>query len=80
MAFDAIGGDMTGKLLKLMPKSSTAYVYGVLSKTLIQTSDTVDMLYNDKTMKGFLLPNWMKQKGLIKLIPAIYRLRKLLKN
>ncbi len=32
LAFDAIGGDMTGRLLKMMPKGSTAYVYGSLSK------------------------------------------------
>lgn len=32
LAFDAIGGAMTGRILKLMPKGSTAYVYGSLSK------------------------------------------------
>ena len=71
---------MTGRLLKLMPKSSTAYIYGVLSKSLMQSVDTVDMLYNDKTLKGFFLPNWMKKKGTIKLIPTIFKLRKLLKK
>ena len=30
--FDAIGGEITGRILKLMPKNSTAYVYGCLSK------------------------------------------------
>lgn len=63
-----------------MPKCSTAYIYGVLSKSLMQSVDTVDMLYNDKNLKGFFLPNWMKSKGTIKLLPKIYKLRKLLKN
>ena len=32
LAFDAIGGEMAGRILKLMPKGSIAYVYGCLSK------------------------------------------------
>lgn len=80
LCFDAIGGDMTGLLLKNMPSHSTAYVYGLLSMKPNQTMDTVDMLYNDKTMKGFFLPNWLHTKGMIKILPTMYRLRKLLKK
>lgn len=50
---------MTGIILKLMPKGSTAYVYGSLSKKVTTQVDTIDLLYNDKTLKGFFLPNWM---------------------
>lgn len=50
---------MTGRILKLMPKGSTAYVYGSLSKKVTTHVDTIDLLYNDKTLKGFFLPNWM---------------------
>ena len=36
VAFDAIAGDMTGTMMKLMPAKSTAIVYGGLSgETLI---------------------------------------------
>ena len=31
VCFDAIGGEMTGKILRVMPKDRTIYVYGVLS-------------------------------------------------
>ncbi len=34
LAFDAIGGESAGKILKLMPKGSVAYVYGCLSKQI----------------------------------------------
>lgn len=71
---------MTGRILKLMPKGSTAYVYGSLSKQVSTHVDTIDLLYNDKTLKGFFLPNWMQSKGIVKLLPTIYRLRKLLKK
>ena len=80
LAFDAIGGQSTGQLLKLMPKGSTAYVYGSLSKQKTTEVDTIDLLYSDKTVKGFFLPNWLETKGIMKLIPTMYRLRKLLKN
>lgn len=80
LAFDAIGGDMTGRILKFMPKGSTAYVYGCLSKDVMTSVDTIDMLYSDKTLKGFFLPNWLESKGVIKLLPTMYKLRKLLKK
>lgn len=80
LAFDAIGGAMTGRILKLMPKGSMAYVYGCLSKQVLTEVDTIDMLYSDKTLKGFFLPNWMESKGTLKLLPTIYKLRKLLKK
>jgi hypothetical protein len=50
---------MTGKILKLMPKGSTIYVYGLLSKDIHAPVDTVDILYSDKSVKGFFLPNWL---------------------
>jgi hypothetical protein len=51
---------MTGKILKLMPKGSTGYIYGILSKEqMFKDIDSVDILYNDKSVKGFFLPNWM---------------------
>ncbi len=78
--FDAIGGQTTGQILKLMPKNSTAYVYGCLSKDVNCSVDTIDMLYNDKTLKGFFLPNWLESKGMVKLLPTMYKLRKLLKK
>lgn len=30
VCFDAIGGQMTGRMLRSMPRSSTVYVYGAL--------------------------------------------------
>jgi len=31
ICYDAIGGSMTGTILKNMPKKSTLYIYGLLS-------------------------------------------------
>ena len=78
ICFDAIGGKMTGRILKCMPKYSAIYVYGVLSGENIDQVDVVDVLYGHKTVTGFFLPNWIEAKGTLKMLPAIYKLRKLL--
>lgn len=61
-----------------MPKESTLYIYGGLSGENIQNIDLADTLYNHKTITGLFLPNWLKEKGTLKMLPAFYKLRKLL--
>ena len=44
VVFDAIAGDMTGTMMKLMPVKSTTIVYGGLSgETSVQ--DTIVLIY-----------------------------------
>ena len=59
ICYDAIGGSMTGTILKNMPKKSTLYIYGLLSGENIKDVETGDMLYNHKTVTGLFLPNWI---------------------
>lgn len=61
-----------------MPKKSTLYIYGALAGEPIANLDVGDMIYADKSVKGLFLPNWMAEKGTLKLLPAFYKLRKLL--
>lgn len=78
ICYDAIGGDATGVILKCMPKFSTLYIYGGLAGENIKNVDLADTLYNQKTITGLFLPNWIKEKGMLKMIPNFYKLRKLL--
>lgn len=78
ICYDAIGGHSTNVILKCMPKFSTLYIYGGLSGENIQNIDLADTLYNHKTITGLFLPNWLQEKGTFKMLPAFYKLRKLL--
>jgi hypothetical protein len=61
-----------------MPKKSTLYAYGLLSGEPISGLDVGDMLYGNKTVTGLFLPNWLEEKGTLKLLPTFLKLRKLL--
>ena len=78
VCYDAIGGAATAQILKKMPKKSTIHVYGLLSGESLRDIDVGDLLYSHKTITGLFLPNWLEQKGTIKLLPSFFKLRKLL--
>jgi NADPH:quinone reductase-like Zn-dependent oxidoreductase len=59
ICYDAIGGVMTGRILKCMPKKSIIYVYGLLSGESINGVDVADLLYGHKVITGLFLPNWL---------------------
>lgn len=81
ICFEAIGGEMTGKILKNMPKNSTVHLYGVLAlEPTLSKIEAGDTLFNNKTITGFLLPNWLETKSIFGKIGAMRRLQKLLKS
>ena len=80
ICFDAIGGEMTGRTLRCMPKNSTVYVYGILDGPVVNKIDIKNFIYDNATVKGFFLPNWLEGRGILKLLPTMYKLRKLLKS
>lgn len=59
LAFDAVGGVMTGDVLNAMPRGSSVMVYGGLSleACAIQLGD---LIFREKRVEGFYLPNWMR--------------------
>jgi len=51
---------MTGKILKNMPKNSIVELYGVLAyDPHLNKIDAGDTLFNNKSIKGFMLPTWL---------------------
>lgn len=75
VAFDAVGGDLTYKVVRNMPISSTVYVYGVLSQSNLTDVDPGDMIGRNQTIKGFLLSYWLEEKGKVELLRIIMRLQ-----
>jgi NADPH:quinone reductase-like Zn-dependent oxidoreductase len=63
LAFDAVAGSMTGRLLAAMPRGSQIIVYGALSWEPC-TLDPGDMIFAGKSVTGFYLPHWLGHKGL----------------
>ena len=80
ICFDAIGGDMTGRMMNCMPKCSTIYVYGILGGTAVKEVDIINFIYRNSTVTGFFLPNFLEGRSIIKLLPMMMKLRKLMKN
>ena len=63
IAFDAVAGEMTGKMLFGLCNSGIVYVFGNLSEqksTGILASDTV---FQSKRIAGFFLPLWIAEKS-----------------
>ncbi|APR83554.1 NADH oxidoreductase [Minicystis rosea] len=61
LGFDAVAGDMTGKLLAAMPRKARVLVYGALSEAPSQANPR-DLIFGDKKIEGFWLSRWMKGK------------------
>ena len=62
MAFDAIAGPLTGRLLKALPPRSTVVVYGALSGQPA-SFDPVDLTFGQKHISAFYLPAWTRGLG-----------------
>ena len=53
LAFECVGGDMTGIILASIKENGFLYHYGNLSLRPISNVQTRDLLFKNKTMKGF---------------------------
>ncbi|RJS27083.1 zinc-binding dehydrogenase [Corallococcus sp. H22C18031201] len=57
LAFDAVGGHLTGRLLSAMPDGGTVTVYGALAEQECRI-DPGDFIFHDKKVDGFWLARW----------------------
>lgn len=63
IAFDAIGGEMTGILLNAMPHDSQVILYGGLSGLPAANLDILEVIFHGKSLRGFNLADWISQTG-----------------
>jgi NADPH:quinone reductase-like Zn-dependent oxidoreductase len=63
MAFDAVGGEMTGRLAEALGPSSEILVYGALEQAAIRLHPGT-MIFREVTVRGFWLSKWLPRKPL----------------
>lgn len=78
VAFDAVAGTMTGTVVNAMPPGSTVHVYGSLAEQPCGEINPVDLLFHDKTVTGFYLTRWLRDRNRLALYRTARRLQQLL--
>ena len=72
VAFDAIGGAMTGRLLRALPPGGHVVVYGGLAREPASFEPT-EAIYQGKSVSGFYLPAWLATKNTLSVLRIIGR-------
>jgi len=79
IAFDAVGGELTRRVVLAMPPESRIVVFGALADEPAQI-DSKDFFFRDKKLEGFWLSRWIKKKGFLQRLLLAYKIQKLLPN
>jgi len=77
LAFDAVAGDMTGRILRAMPPGSRVLVYGALSLQACQVDPSL-LIFEDKHVEGFWLSAWLRRMNLVAQFRLARQVQKLL--
>lgn len=79
VGFDAVAGELTGRILNAMSSGARVIVYGALSGEgcLI---DPRALIFEDKRVEGFWLSKWLRSQNIINMLRTTRRVQKLLAN
>jgi NADPH:quinone reductase-like Zn-dependent oxidoreductase len=75
--FDAVAGELTGRVLRAMPAVSTAIVYGALSLEGCLV-DPRSLIFERKRVRGFWLSDWLSKQGALKKFRVAGKIQELL--
>lgn len=64
ISFDAVSGDLAGRVLRAQPEGSRMLVYGGLSLKAIEI-DPGSLVFEGKHLEGFWLSAWLRGKNMI---------------
>jgi NADPH:quinone reductase-like Zn-dependent oxidoreductase len=78
IAFDAVAGEITGKIFNAMPPGATILVYGVLSYSPCKGIDGRDLIFGRKRVQGFWLTDWIRKGGFLRTFRATKQIQKLI--
>jgi NADPH:quinone reductase-like Zn-dependent oxidoreductase len=67
LAFDAVAGAMTARLLTAMPPEARVVVYGGLAGELISINPG-DLIFNQRRIEGFYLARWIAHQNPLALL------------
>jgi NADPH:quinone reductase-like Zn-dependent oxidoreductase len=79
VVFDAVAGELTGRVLSAMPAASTAFVYGGLSLEPCRLDPRL-LIFERKSVRGFWLADWLRGAGALKKFFAARNVQRLLKD
>lgn len=79
IAFDAVAGELTGRVLRAMPPGSACVVYGGLSMEGCLV-DPRSLIFERKSVRGFWLSDWMRSAGALRKFAAARSVQRLLKE
>lgn len=77
VAFDAVGGEMTGTLAGCMPNGSHVIVYGGLAGTACEVHPG-SLIFQGQTIHGYWLSSYLGSKGALSIIRLSGKVQKLL--
>jgi NADPH:quinone reductase-like Zn-dependent oxidoreductase len=80
IAFDAVGGELTGQLISALPPKSEVLVYGGLALESIRGVTESDLIFSGKRLSGFWLTSYLAAAGLRRAIKMRNTVRSLLKT
>jgi NADPH:quinone reductase-like Zn-dependent oxidoreductase len=63
VALDAVGGDLSGKMVNAMPPGSELIIYGGLSGKPVGQVNPMEVIFKDKSIRGFNLGAWKQEVG-----------------
>ncbi len=76
IGFDAVSGEMTGKIFNAMPERSTIIVYGVLSYAPCSGIDGRELIFGAKKIQAFWLTDWIRKAGFLRIFKASGQIQK----
>jgi NADPH:quinone reductase len=65
VAFEAVAGEMTGRVLNAMPRGARAILYGALSHGACSV-DPRALIFEGKGVEGFWLADWLRRQNVLK--------------
>ena len=77
IGFDAVAGEMSGRILRAQPHGSRLLVYGALSLKPSQVDPTL-LIFERKRVEGFWLSSWLRTKNMLSQLRIARRIQKLL--
>jgi len=76
-SFDAVAGEMTGRLLRAMPDGGRVVVYGALSQEPC-AADPRSLIFESKRVEGFWLSRWLRSANFLRRVVTAQQVQKLL--
>jgi NADPH:quinone reductase-like Zn-dependent oxidoreductase len=77
ISFEAVSGEMSGRILRAQPQGSRMLVYGGLSMQGV-TLDPSSLIFEGKRVEGFWLSAWMRRRNILSQLRTASQVQKLL--